>query len=95
MTDHDDTHRSPATVSTNLHLPAGAASEVHDYGTFGVLRVGDRDAEISLFGRAGAARDVAERATVWADLAEARERGEDVTLWGSWVLPSDTFRGPR
>ena len=38
-----------------------------------------------------AARELADTATLWADLEEARDRGEDVSQWGSWALPADSF----
>jgi hypothetical protein len=98
MTRHDqDGWMPPAAASTNLHLPARDGARVDDMasGTT-VLRLGDTDAEVTVFARsASSAREVAEAATAWADLREARERGEDVELWGAWVVPSDTFRGPR
>ena len=34
-------------------------------------------------------------ATVWAEMAEAHDRGEKVEQWGGWVLSSDTFGGAR
>jgi hypothetical protein len=95
--DGDATARvAPAAMSSCLHLSSGDAPEVGDHGSFAGLRLGGRDVNVTVFTRdAGAAREVADAATVWAELAEARDRGEDVELWGGWVLPADTFRGPR
>ena len=96
MTRHDeDRWMPPAAATTNLHLAArdGARVDDMDSGTT-ALRLGDPNAEVTVFARcAESAREMAEAATVWADLREARERGEQVELWGAWVLPSDTFRG--
>jgi hypothetical protein len=85
----------PAAANTNLHLPAsdGARVDDMDSGTT-ALRLGDPNAEVTVFARcAESAREVAEAATVWADLKDARERGEQVELWGAWVLAADTFSG--
>jgi hypothetical protein len=100
MTINDDaTTDGPAPgahMNANLHLSGSTPPAVEDHRTFGVLHLGDQDAGVAVFARsAGAARDVADTATVWADLAEARERGEQVELWGGWVLPSDTFGDRR
>jgi hypothetical protein len=90
-------YRYPARIRTHLHLPASDGVEVEDVnGQLNVLRLGGPDAEVAVFARrACEVREVAEAATVWADLREARERGEDVEQWGAWVLPADTFGGPR
>ena len=101
MTRHDDATGSgywrPARSRTHLHLPGADGVEVENIDDrLAVLRLGGPDAEVAVFaGRASEARDVAEAATVWADLKEARERGEQVEQWGAWVLPADTFRGAR
>jgi hypothetical protein len=85
-----------ARSSTNLHLPDRGDVQVSDHGGFATLRVGDDAADLVLFARSPeTARRVADGATVWAELTEAREQGEDVPLWGSWVLPTDTFRGSQ
>jgi hypothetical protein len=92
---HNDRDAFPASMSTCLHLPADDSASVEDLG-FGVLKLGDRSAEVEVFCETGAgARRVAEAATTWAELAEARERGEDVALWGSWVVPADKFGDRR
>lgn len=88
----------PAVMTANLHLRDGdGGAQVVDHGGFATLQVGDRaTSSVNLFARRGrVAREVAEAATAWADLTEARERGEDVELWGGWVLPADSFGGAR
>jgi hypothetical protein len=88
--------RRPAHVTANLFLPETDAARVCDHGDFATLRLGDEDSFLSVFATgSGSARELADAATVWAELAEARDRGEDVELWGGWVLSADTFRGPR
>ena len=94
MTIDDDPR--PAQLSASLFLPDTDAARVCDHGDFATLRVGDQDNNLTVFSsRSGSARELAESATAWAELTEARERGEQVELWGGWVLPADTFRGPR
>jgi hypothetical protein len=101
MTINDDatTPDGPALgahLNASLHLSGTTPAGVEDHETFGVLHLGGLDVGVAVFARsADTARDVADTASVWAELTEARERGEDVELWGGWVLPADTFRGPR
>ena len=101
MTNHDDAtsagYRRPARSRTHLHLPGADGVEVENIDDrLAVLRLGGPDAEVAVFaGQASEARKVAEAAMVWADMAEARERGEQVEQWGAWVLPSDTFGDSR
>lgn len=101
MTVHDDAtgtgYRLPARSRTHLHLPGAEGVEVENIDDrLTVLRLGGPHAEVAVFaGRASEAREVAEAATVWADIKEARERGEKVEQWGAWVLPADTFRDSR
>jgi hypothetical protein len=98
MTIRDDATADalPAAMSACLHLSDVGDARVSDHGAFAAMCLGDRHASVAVFASsADAARDVADTATVWADLTEARERGEDVELWGGWVLPSDMFRGAR
>jgi hypothetical protein len=96
MTTNDDaTTPDGAHMNASLHL-SGSAAGVEDHETFGVLHLGGRDADVAVFARsADTAREVADTASVWADLAEARERGEQVELWGGWVLPAGTFGDRR
>ena len=94
MTDNDDA--TDVRSSTNLHLPARGGVEVDDFGGFATLRLGGDAAELIVFARSSeTARRVADGASAWAELSEARGRGEDVTLWGSWVLSTDTFGESR
>ena len=92
---HSDRPSWPGAMTANLHLRDGEDNaEVHDHDSFTTLRVGDIDTSVTGYApSARSARDVADRATAWAELAEARERGENVELWGTWVLPTDTFGG--
>jgi hypothetical protein len=94
MTIDDDPR--PAQLAANLFLPDTDAAQVWDHGDLSTLRMGDQSSHLTVFASGSAsARELAESATVWAELTEARERGEQVELWGGWVLPADTFRGPR
>ena len=86
--------RRPAHVTANLFLPETDAARVCDHGDFATLRLGDEDSFLSVFATgAGSARELADAATQWADLTEARDRGENVEQWGGWVVPSETFGG--
>jgi hypothetical protein len=82
-------------MTANLHLRDGEDNaQVHDHDAFTTLRVGDIDTSVTVYApSARAAREVADSATAWAELAEARERGEHVELWGTWVVPADAFGG--
>ena len=85
----------PAAMTANLHLRDGEDNaRVHDHTSFTTLRVGDLDTSVTVYTpSARVAREVADSATAWAELVEGRERGDDVELWGTWVLPADTFGG--
>ncbi len=86
----------PAQVTASVFLPESDGVEVCEHGSFATLRLGDRDNFVSVFGTgSGSARELADAATVWAEMTEAHERGEKVEQWGAWVLPSDTFGGAR
>jgi hypothetical protein len=65
MTRHDeDRWTPPTTASTNLHLSDREVARVDDLPGTDMLRLGDRDVEVTVFARcAGSARKLAEAAT--------------------------------
>jgi hypothetical protein len=92
MDKHKRPPRDPAGIQAHLYLPEqGPVAMVEDLGHSTVFRLGDHHAEVVLDAGPRAARELADTATLWADLEEARDRGEDVCQWGSWALPADSF----